>query len=191
YTPDRVAGRTVVFTTTNGTRALLALTGAQQIGVGAFVNAAAVVRWLTRAPGGVIFVCAGESGRFCLEDATCAGLMVERLRAARPGAAVSDAARAASLLYGRYPGGPGGMRAGRRGARRRTDQGGGGALPRCTALDILDVVPIARDGRLIRQMTPGATTTGVHDLREARPCDASGGLGRTPDAPPAEQQVRE
>src|SRR5262249_28282916 len=169
YTPDRVAGRTVVFTTTNGTRALLALTGAQQVGVAAFVNAAAVVRWLTRAPGGVIFVCAGESGRFCLEDATCAGLMVERLRAARPDAAVSDGARAAGLLYSRYRGDLGGMLADATWARLLTEKGRGADLPLCTALDIFDVVPVARDGRLIRELNRGAPTTGVHDLRKVRP----------------------
>ena len=79
YTPERVAGRTVVFTTTNGTRALLALTGARRVSVGGFVNAAAVTRWVAREPGDVLLVCAGERGRFCLEDAVCAGLLVSRL----------------------------------------------------------------------------------------------------------------
>jgi len=154
YTPDRVAGRRLIFTTTNGTRALLALAGAEQVAVAAFVNAAAVVRWLAPAPGGALFVCAGESGRFCLEDATCAGLLVERLQAAWPGAVLSDAARAAALLYARYKGDLGAMLAEATWARLLTAQGRGGDLPLCVARDIFDVVPVAKDGRLVRRMTP-------------------------------------
>jgi 2-phosphosulfolactate phosphatase len=168
YTPDRVAGRRLIFTTTNGTRALLALAGAHQVAVAAFVNAAAVVRWLAPAPGGALFVCAGESGRFCLEDATCAGLLVERLHAAWPGAALSDAARAAALLYGRYRRDLGAMLAEATWARLLTAQGRGEDLPLCVALDIFDVVPVAEDGQLVRRVTPaGPAAAAAHGPREA------------------------
>ena len=50
--------------------------------VGGFVNAAAVTRWAAAEPGDVLLVCAGERGRFCLEDAVCAGLLVSRLERA-------------------------------------------------------------------------------------------------------------
>jgi len=173
YTPDRVAGRRLIFTTTNGTRALLALARAQQVAVAAFVNAAAVVRWLASAPGGALFVCAGEAGRFCLEDAICAGLLVERLQAVWPGAALSDAARAAALLYGRYRRDLGAMLAEATWARLLTAQGRGGDLPLCIALDIFDVVPVARDGQLVRRVTPaGPAAAAAHGPRKApRPQD--------------------
>src|SRR5262249_58692712 len=93
YTPERVRDHTVVFTTTNGTRALLALAGARRIAVGGFVNAAAVARWAAAEPGDILLVCAGEKGRFCLEDAVCAGLLVARLAAGHR--QETDAARAA------------------------------------------------------------------------------------------------
>src|SRR5262249_37579059 len=120
YTPDRVRGRTVVFTTTNGTRALLALQGARRVAVGGFVNAAAVARWAAAEPGDVLLVCAGEKGRFCLEDAVCAGLLVSRLTG--PARHPTDAARAAPPGRGR----PGGVGGGWGGARRGGWRGGGG-----------------------------------------------------------------
>src|SRR5262249_8185995 len=58
YTPDKVRGKTVVFTTTNGTRAMLRCHAAQRVLVGAFVNFSAVCREV----GGeqeLAFVCAG------------------------------------------------------------------------------------------------------------------------------------
>ena len=42
YTPDRVQGKTIIFTTTNGTQALLHAKKAKQILLGAFVNASVV-----------------------------------------------------------------------------------------------------------------------------------------------------
>jgi 2-phosphosulfolactate phosphatase len=152
YTAERVTGRTVVFTTTNGTRALLAVTAAKRVAVGGFLNAAAVVRWLGPEPGDAVFVCAGESGRFCLEDATCAGLLVERLRAAWPDAPLSDAARAAGVLSRQYAGRLGAMLEDAAWAQMLVGQGRGGDLPLCVALDAFDVVPIARDGLLVREL---------------------------------------
>jgi 2-phosphosulfolactate phosphatase len=149
YTAERVRGRTIVFTTTNGTRALLAVAGAERIAVGAFVNARAVLRWLARSPGDVLLVCAGETGRFCLEDATCAGLLARRLSAERPAAVVSDAARAAGILYDHYAADLGWMLDEAVWARMLAAQGRGADLPLCAAVDALDAVPVARAGRLV------------------------------------------
>ncbi len=148
YTPDRVAGRTVVFTTTNGTRALLALAGARRIAVGGFVNATAVARWAEAEPGDILLVCSGERGRFCLEDAVCAGLLVSKL--AREGASpLTDAARAAWALWDRYRDDLDAMLADAAWAQALVTQGRGADLPLCVALDVHAVVPVLRDGALV------------------------------------------
>jgi len=160
YTAERVGGRTVVFTTTNGTRALLAVAAARSVAVGGFVNAGAVVRWLVRQRGEPLFVCSGESGRFCLEDATCAGRLVEAFRAERPDAHVSDSARAAGILYRHYAKDLGWMLDEATWARMLVSQGRGADLPLCAAVDVFDVVPIVRDGLLVperRELTPLAS----------------------------------
>lgn len=151
FTSPRVRGRTLIFTTTNGTRALLAVEGAKQVVVGGFVNAAAVVRWLERQSGDALFVCAGELGRFCLEDATCAGLLVSRLRGQGPAAALSDAARAAAYLYAYYAADLDGMLGEATWAQALVAQGRGSDLPLCVRLDAFDVVPVARDGILVSE----------------------------------------
>jgi 2-phosphosulfolactate phosphatase len=147
YTPDRVRGRTVVFTTTNGTRALLALAGARRVAVGGFVNAGAVSRWAAALPGDVLLVCAGEKGRFCLEDAVCAGLLVSRLEA--QGGGVTDAARAARLLWERYQDDLDRMLADAAWAQALVAQGRGSDLPLCVAVDVHDVVPELREEALV------------------------------------------
>jgi 2-phosphosulfolactate phosphatase len=149
YTGSHIAGRTVVFTTTNGTRALLALAGARAVAVGGYVNAEAVSRWTARQGGPVVFVCAGERGRFCLEDAACAGLLVTRLRAYRPDARLTDGARAAALLHAAYGDHLDRMLADAAWAQALDAQGRGTDLPLCVAVDAYRSVPVWRDGRLV------------------------------------------
>jgi len=80
YTADYVAGRTVVFTTTNGTKAMLRAGEAAEILIGAFVNLSVVAAAVARADY-VDLLCAGTFGRITAEDALFAGAVVERLLA--------------------------------------------------------------------------------------------------------------
>ena len=79
YTPLRVGGRTVVFTTTNGTRAIDRCRRADRVLVGAFVNATAVFEELVSAER-IHLVCAGTRGQSSLEDLLLAGMLVARLQ---------------------------------------------------------------------------------------------------------------
>ena len=78
YTPECVAGRTIVFTTTNGTRAMLHCRQAERVLLGAFVNLGAVVERL-RSADRVHLLCAGTEGEITREDVAAAGAIVNRL----------------------------------------------------------------------------------------------------------------
>jgi 2-phosphosulfolactate phosphatase len=78
YTRERVGGKTVVFTTTNGTRAMQRCKQAECVLLGAFVNFSAVCREL----GGVeqvVLLCAGTDGHVTREDTLFAGAVVDDL----------------------------------------------------------------------------------------------------------------
>lgn len=92
YTPELVKGRTIVFTTTNGTRALLRSDRADRVLIGSFVNLQAIVDDLAQEERPVHLVCAGTKGKVTLEDALCAGAIVGRLleRCGLPDAAWDD-----------------------------------------------------------------------------------------------------
>jgi 2-phosphosulfolactate phosphatase len=78
YTPESVGGRTVVFTTTNGTRAMLRCRKARQVLLAAFANRSAVLAAL--APEQVVhIVCAGTGGTITREDVLVAGSLVAGL----------------------------------------------------------------------------------------------------------------
>jgi 2-phosphosulfolactate phosphatase len=78
YTRTTVGGKIVVFTTTNGTLALLQCTAAERVLIGSFVNLSAVVRQLA-AERPIHLLCAGTRGRITREDVLCAGAISERL----------------------------------------------------------------------------------------------------------------
>lgn len=78
FVPERVRGRTIVMTTTNGTRALQACRLAAHVWVGAFLNLSAVVEALRRVqPRHLLVVCGGTIERAAFEDALAAGALCE------------------------------------------------------------------------------------------------------------------
>jgi 2-phosphosulfolactate phosphatase len=85
YTPEACRGRTLVMTTTNGTRAILASLEADRILIAGFVNQRATVDELAleflKADHGrhVHIVCSGTEGEVSLEDALLAGALAKSL----------------------------------------------------------------------------------------------------------------
>ena len=79
YTPVIVGGKTLVFTTTNGTRAMLRCRQARRILIAGFVNFSAVCRELAEEDV-IEIVCAGTDGQVTREDTLLAGAIVEDCR---------------------------------------------------------------------------------------------------------------
>jgi 2-phosphosulfolactate phosphatase len=101
-----VRGKTLIVTTSNGTKALLACQGAAAVYPAAAVNltaAAEKAREALRAEGNILVVCAGRQGAFGLDDAYCAGrLVVAILGDRKPRRGLNDAALACLDLVRRY-----------------------------------------------------------------------------------------
>lgn len=97
YTADKVKGKQIVLTTTNGTQALHQSLQAERIVIGSFLNITALCDWLHGQQQSVVLLCAGWKGMFNLEDTLFAGAVVNRLRADI--ANVDDSGIAAEELY--------------------------------------------------------------------------------------------
>ncbi len=140
-TRTRVAGRVLVFTTSNGTRALLAARRAPAVGVAALVNLGAAAAWALAEGRGVAVLCSGERGRRSLEDFVCAGLLVERVLAERPDADVTPAAREALAAGRTYAKDVGRLRDDSSWARHLVTRGRGADVAACLKLDASTLVP--------------------------------------------------
>lgn len=80
YTAEKVAGKTVVLTTTNGTHALHLSRSAKKVVIGSFLNLTALSNWLKLQNDNILLVCAGWKNNFNLEDTAFAGAVTDRLR---------------------------------------------------------------------------------------------------------------
>ena len=96
FTVERVEGRRIAITTTNGTRALQMSSGARNVLVGSFLNIDAVCNMLADDGADVLMFCAGWKDKFNLEDTLFAGAVASRLQAFTTN---DDATMAAVDLY--------------------------------------------------------------------------------------------
>jgi len=107
YTAEAVAGRTIAFTTTNGTRALARCREASRVLVGAFVNLSAIAKAARSDGHPVHLVCAGTDGQATGEDVLCAGAIATGLCDAAGGISPpDDLTRMAMELYSLHGGSP-------------------------------------------------------------------------------------
>jgi 2-phosphosulfolactate phosphatase len=89
-------GETLIYSTTNGTRAVLAAASAcPEVLLGSLLNLSAVAEAVKD---DCVIVCAGFQGQFALDDAYCAGRIVELLDGE-----VTDAAKASAVLASAFP----------------------------------------------------------------------------------------
>jgi 2-phosphosulfolactate phosphatase len=105
-TEPAVRGKTIILTTSNGTRALLACQGASSVYPTAGVNlsvAAEKARDTLETAQHIIVVCSGRGGAFSLDDAYCAGRLIAKVLGDRkPRRGLNDAAIACLDLVRRY-----------------------------------------------------------------------------------------
>ncbi len=96
YPSDFIRGKTLVLTTTNGTRLLHMVRGADTIITGSFLNLSAVCAYLIAQQKPVLLGCAAWKDRFNLEDTLFAGAVANRVAAHF--SIACDSARAARTL---------------------------------------------------------------------------------------------
>ena len=75
YSVDKVNGKSIVFMTTNGTKAIKGAADCYQLLIGAFVNLRALTERILSLGKDVLIVCSGANGRICLEDSLFAGAL--------------------------------------------------------------------------------------------------------------------
>ncbi len=150
YTEEKVKGKTIVLTTTNGTKALKDSIQAHEIIIGSFLNLTAVCNWLQEQTKDVILLCAGWKNQFCLEDTLFAGAIVEKLK--NDLLSLNDSAMAAEDLYKIAKADlPAYLSKSSHGERLRNlniekD------IEFCLVLDLIDSVPILKGNRLVKMV---------------------------------------
>ncbi len=146
FTREAIGGKSLVYCTTNGTRALALASGSGEIAIGAFINLGALAQWLCRQGKNVVVLCSGWKNRFCLEDTLFAGALTERLLRSEPFITGCDSAYAALDLWSIASADPVGY-LGKAAHRQRLRRLGlDDVLAFSLTIDVTDVVPVYRNG---------------------------------------------
>ncbi len=102
YTEDKVKNKTIILTTTNGTKAFLKAKQAKIKLIGAFVNQSAILHYidscLNNGINMIYFLCAGNQSRMAYEDVLCAGAFLHFLNKVND-FELSDSSLAAMNLF--------------------------------------------------------------------------------------------
>lgn len=105
FTAEAVEGKTILLTTSNGTRALLGVQAARDIVIASYVNFTAVLALMKVAASSntdIAIICAAQDGSFSLEDAACAGRYVRAIPKRADLVVINDAASASMLIDRKY-----------------------------------------------------------------------------------------
>lgn len=148
YTEDQVKGKTIVLTTTNGTKALKDSIQASEIIIGSFLNLSAVCNWLQNQSKDIILLCAGWKNNFCLEDTLFAGAVVEKLKGTD--LCLDDSAMAAEDLYQLANYDLAGYLSKSSHGERLKNLNVEKDIAFCLQVDVVDTIPILKEHKLVK-----------------------------------------
>jgi len=149
FTRDKVEGKTIVYSTTNGTGIINLASSAHAIVIGSFLNISSLAEWLTRQDRDVVLFCAGWKNRFDLEDTLCAGALAGRLMASGNFCTICDSTHAALDLWAvAEPDIHGYIEKAAQRSRLR-DKGLDDCIGFCLTADFTDRIPIIKNGLLV------------------------------------------
>ncbi len=99
YSREQVADKTVLLTTTNGTRAITKVTDAKEVILASFINISAICDYIAAAGQDVVIICAGTLGRFSTDDILAAGAIIYGLHNKRVSLETDDLGMTAEFMY--------------------------------------------------------------------------------------------
>lgn len=149
---DLIEGKDIAYSTTNGTMTINLASGSHSVAIGSFMNISALAGWLINSGRNVIILCAGWKNKVNLEDSFYAGALAERLIDSGRFETDCDSAKIACDLW---KSGKNDIlsyieRAAQR--RRLREKGLDDCIPFCHTADSTGIIPVYRDGRLVRHV---------------------------------------
>ncbi len=149
FTPDKVKGKEIVYSTTNGTRCIHLASHSKAVVIGSFLNLTALSEWLVRQQSPVLIFCASWKDRFSLEDVVFAGALAQKLLNSGKFKSVCDAVTASIDLWdlarnnlSEYM---------RKSAQRErlAAKGLDDCIDFCLNMDYTRIIPICKNGELV------------------------------------------
>jgi 2-phosphosulfolactate phosphatase len=150
YMKEEFRGKEVVLTTTNGTKSLEVAKDAETVVVGSFLNLTALSKWLSKQDKNILCLCSGWQDKFNLEDTICAGAISDFLISTGNFISIEDSSIAAKYLFLSAKDNYLGYLKSSSHRRRLKHLNLNEDIKYCLTPDQTDVIPILRNGKLIK-----------------------------------------
>jgi len=95
FTSEVIGGKSIVFFTTNGTKAIVKAKYSDEVLIGSFMNISALAKYLADSNKSFEILCAGRNSSFCLEDTVFAGKLIAEVTSLTEDVELSDSGLAA------------------------------------------------------------------------------------------------
>jgi 2-phosphosulfolactate phosphatase len=148
YTPELIKEKTLVFTTSNGTRAIKGCMGACHIYIGSMLNGRAAAAAASMEDVDVSIVCSGTMSKFSLDDFICAGYIIDELLKVKE-YGLDDISFLAHHTFIENKGDIEKFISHASHYDYLVNIGAGDDIKYCCLMDIIDVVPEYLDGKII------------------------------------------
>jgi 2-phosphosulfolactate phosphatase len=148
FTPERIKGKTIAYSTTNGTQAIQIANKSLKVAIGSFLNLKALSEWLIFEKHDVLIVCAGWKDRFSLEDSLFAGALVQSLLDSGKYETICDSSLAACDLWSLAKNDLSGYVKKSAQRSRLRNLGLDDVIDYCHTLNLTNIIPILRENYL-------------------------------------------
>jgi len=149
FSAEKVNGKSIVYSTTNGTRVINLASASYLTVIGSFLNAGALTEWLSKQDRNVLLFCAGWKNRFNIEDTICAGALSENLINSGMFSTICDSTLAAIDLWSLAAKDPFGYIEKAAQRSRLRDKGLDDCIAFCLTKDFTDKIPVMKNGKLV------------------------------------------
>lgn len=153
FSADKVKGKEIVYSTTNGTRCIHMASHSREVLIGSFLNLSALANYLLKQDVPVLIFCASWKDRFSLEDTVCAGALAERLLASGQFESICDAVTASVDLWSLAKDDLFGYIQKAAQKERLASKGLDDCIAFCHEPDQMDLVPYFADGSLLAKVS--------------------------------------
>lgn len=147
YLEEKVRGKKLILTTTNGTKAFQLVPPEKEILVGSFFNIGAVTKRCLESEKDIFIFLSGNEGSFSLEDTLCAGMLITRITKEKEKSfSVTDSSLCAQIVFQRYENH---LLEAFKQSHHGSElilQGFEDDLTDCAQIDITHIVPLFKDG---------------------------------------------
>jgi 2-phosphosulfolactate phosphatase len=147
YTAERVKGKKLILTTTNGTRAFHVVSSGKEILAGSFLNIGAIAQRCLESNRDVFIFPSGDEGNFSLEDTLCGGMLIDLItKKETRQVSLTDASCSAQILYRRFKDNLSEAFHLSHHGKELINRGFEDDLAYCAQIDMTPLVPIFREG---------------------------------------------